>query len=409
MDHPEAAVARAQVAWRAQSAPAWPRLARKPSAAKAAVITAAVRAATAMQAAPQSRVAQAPRFHRQAPTEASEALAGKSTSAGGEPVEGPQRAVMRKAEGAARYHPPMPPGGRAAPFKGGMSSAGATEAMPRRRPMRRRLGGGRAIATAVAIGGTGGEGDEGHPSGVMGGASATASANSGINARGRSIKRRSLGQQGNGQRLGGSQRGCASPRGPGQSFVTPGDVTYAFSTVLPDKADVATLIGGASNVADALLGPRDLVFGTAILGAASGFASSTFDFAYGGDLILGLIDGGGEFSLEINGLQVLAGDFFDDSVINLGSNFGPNIEMTIVTYGSAEFAVGGAVPEPLNMGDDADRLRRFGASPAIASRARAPLLRGEPRPRQARRQAEALQIARDTFDVRSRTISRLFA
>ena len=86
------------------------------------------------------------------------------------------------------------------------------------------------------------------------------------------------------------------------------------------------------------------MFGTAILGAASGFASSTFDFAYGGDLILGLIDGGGEFSLDINGVQVVAGDFFDDSVINLGSNFGP-IDLTIVTYGSADIALGGAVPE----------------------------------------------------------------
>src|ERR1700730_6490598 len=61
----------------------------------------------------------------------------------------------------------------------------------------------------------------------------------------------------------------------------------------------STLIDGASNVAGALLGPRDMVFGTAILGANyatdGGGAShtyssiSTFDFGYGGDLLLGLI------------------------------------------------------------------------------------------------------------------------
>jgi hypothetical protein len=137
----------------------------------------------------------------------------------------------------------------------------------------------------------------------------------------------------------------AQAAGSGQTFVTPDDAGYAFSTILPDKADVATLIGDASNVADALLGPRDTIFGTAILGALSGFASSTFDFAYGGDLLLGLVDGGGEFSITINGVQLLAEDFVDDSVINLGSNFGPNIDLTIVTYGLGDFAIGGAVPE----------------------------------------------------------------
>jgi PEP-CTERM motif len=130
----------------------------------------------------------------------------------------------------------------------------------------------------------------------------------------------------------------------GQSFVAPDDSVYAFSTVLPDKADVATLIGDASNVADALLEPRDTIFGTAILGAFSGFASSTFDFAYRGDLLLGLIDGGGKFNVIINGVQLLAEDFLDDSVINLGSGFGPNIDL--VLEGSGDFVLGGAVPEP---------------------------------------------------------------
>jgi hypothetical protein len=55
--------------------------------------------------------------------------------------------------------------------------------------------------------------------------------------------------------------------GSGQAFVNPGQTAYAFSTALPDQAYSATLIDGASNVAGTLLGPRDRVFGTAILGA----------------------------------------------------------------------------------------------------------------------------------------------
>ena len=39
----------------------------------------------------------------------------------------------------------------------------------------------------------------------------------------------------------------------------------AISTARPDKAYATTLIAGASNVAEALLGPRDEIFGTAIL------------------------------------------------------------------------------------------------------------------------------------------------
>ncbi len=92
--------------------------------------------------------------------------------------------------------------------------------------------------------------------------------------------------------------------GSGQAFVNPGQTAYAFSTALPDKAYAATLIDGAHNVAGALLGPRDMVFGTAILGANYApdgggeshtySASSTFDFGYGGDLMLGLIDRSGK-------------------------------------------------------------------------------------------------------------------
>ena len=146
----------------------------------------------------------------------------------------------------------------------------------------------------------------------------------------------------------------AQAGGAGHAFVKPDNSAYAFSTVLPNKADVATLIGGASNVASAFLGPRDMVFGTAILGnndfpdgPVDSFTfseSSSFDFSYGGDLLLGVIEG--DFSVIINGVQVLAEDSIDDGVINLGSNFGPNIDLTIVSYGSGDFVLGGAVPEP---------------------------------------------------------------
>ena len=71
--------------------------------------------------------------------------------------------------------------------------------------------------------------------------------------------------------------------------------------------------------------------------------SSTFDFGYGGDLMLGLIDdqqtgfAGGlgfqsmEFTIVANGVEILdttfrslaiAESFFHDNVIDLGSDFG---------------------------------------------------------------------------------------
>jgi hypothetical protein len=173
--------------------------------------------------------------------------------------------------------------------------------------------------------------------------------------------------------------------GSGQAFVNPGQTAYAFSTALPDKAYATSLIGGASHVASALLGPRDQVFGTAILGAnyasdGSGesetySASSTFDFGYPGDLQLGLIDdqvsgfanGLGfqsmEFTIQADGVEVLdvtfgslaiAESFFRDDVIDLGADFGPNFDLTfgytLVADGPGgfgfDFALGGAVPEP---------------------------------------------------------------
>ena len=186
-------------------------------------------------------------------------------------------------------------------------------------------------------------------------------------------------------------------RGSGQAFVNPGETAYAFSTALPDKAYSATLIDGAHNVAGALLGPRDVVFGTAILGAnyaADGggeshtySATSTFDFGYGGDLKLGLIgsqeDGfaGGlgfqslEFTITANGVEILdttfrslsiAESFFHDSVFDLGSSLGPDIDLTfgytLVADGSGGFgfdlAVGRRGSRDLDLGDDAPRLRR---------------------------------------------------
>jgi hypothetical protein len=53
--------------------------------------------------------------------------------------------------------------------------------------------------------------------------------------------------------------------GFGQAFANPGQTAYALSTALPNEAYAATLIGSASDVASALLGPRDAIFGAAIL------------------------------------------------------------------------------------------------------------------------------------------------
>jgi hypothetical protein len=96
---------------------------------------------------------------------------------------------------------------------------------------------------------------------------------------------------------------------------------FAISTVLPDKAYAAMVIDSASNVADALLGPDDEIFGTAVLVGPS--ASATFDFNFWGDLILGDVD--------------------DDRVINLGFFSGP-VDLTLDDPGI--FVLGDAVPEP---------------------------------------------------------------
>ena len=260
-------------------------------------------------------------------------------------------------------------------------------------------GGGTAVATSVATGGAGGAGTV---AGAAGAANATSSAQT---ARGALAQAQStaLGSSGEAQSIaktnltgvsvqstamaptgGTATTNAIAQGGAGQAFANPGQTAYAFSTALPDKAYATTLVGGASHVASALLGPRDAVFGTAILGAnyaADGggesttySASSTFDFGYGGDLQLGLIDdqqsgfanGLGfqsmEFTITADGVEILdttfrslavAESFFRDDVIDLGSDLGPNIDLTfgytLVADGTGGFgfdlAVGGAVPE----------------------------------------------------------------
>jgi hypothetical protein len=141
--------------------------------------------------------------------------------------------------------------------------------------------------------------------------------------------------------IGGSTNAIAQG-GSGQSLVNPGQSDgLTFSTALPNTAYATTLIGSASNVADALLGPDDKIFGTAILEGTGG--SSTFDFSFRSDLILGVITDGG-FDIVANGTEIPFEDVGDNGVVNLGSIFGPNINLTI--EGQGVFAFGEAVPEP---------------------------------------------------------------
>jgi hypothetical protein len=255
------------------------------------------------------------------------------------------------------------------------------------------LAGGSATATATAAVGTGGAGG--------GAANATSSATT---TRGALAQAQStaVGSSGEAQSTaktslagvnvqsmavaptGGTATTNAIARagGSGQAFANPGQTAYTFSTALPDRAYAATLIDGASRVGGALLGPRDVVFGTAILGAnyaADGggeshtySASSTFDFAYPGDLLLGLIDGqqsgftdgsgfqSMEFTIDANGVEILdttfrsltvAESFFHDDVLDLGSYSG-SVDLAIgydlVADGPGGFGFDlaiGAVPE----------------------------------------------------------------
>ena len=83
--------------------------------------------------------------------------------------------------------------------------------------------------------------------------------------------------------------------------------------------------------------------------------SATFSFPYRGDLLLGFIDGfdpypyeGPSIYIYVNGYPV--GYSGDNSVIDLGSNLGPNIDLTVFAFdeggGSGfDIAIGGVVPE----------------------------------------------------------------
>ena len=253
-------------------------------------------------------------------------------------------------------------------------------------------GGSSATATATAFGGAGGAGGASGVDGVNGAANATASA---VTQRGsgeaQSTAETSLGRvsliQSSATAPAGSTattNTIAQGGGSGQVFSNPGQTAYAFSVGLPDKDYATTLIGGASNVGGALLGPGDIVFGTAILGAnyapdGAGeshtySASAMFDVNYRGDLQLGLIDNlqdgfaGGlgfqsiEFYVMSNRSEILdrsftdllsAEAFFNDGVTNLGSysgtadlTFGYNLVADGAGGFGVDLAFGGAVPEP---------------------------------------------------------------
>jgi hypothetical protein len=141
--------------------------------------------------------------------------------------------------------------------------------------------------------------------------------------------------------IGGGSTEAIAQGGSGQSPANPAQFNgFTFSTALPNTAYATTLIGSASNVAGALLGPDEKIFGTAILGGFAG--SSTFDFSFRGDLILGMVTDDG-FSIIVNGADISFEDAGDNSLINLGFISGPNIDLTIEGNGVVVF--GGAVPE----------------------------------------------------------------
>jgi hypothetical protein len=187
--------------------------------------------------------------------------------------------------------------------------------------------------------------------------------------------------------VGGTATANASAQagGSGPAFANPGQTSYALAVGSPSKSYAATLIGGASDVAKALLGLRDQVFGTAILGgnyAPDGGgesqtyrASAEFQFRYGGDLSLGLIDnqpagfpaGAGFQSVQftvMNGSAELldktftglgdAESYFADRVVDLGRSPGVPFDLTFSYTLTAsgvggfglDFAIGDPVPEP---------------------------------------------------------------
>jgi hypothetical protein len=105
--------------------------------------------------------------------------------------------------------------------------------------------------------------------------------------------------------IGGGSTEAIGQGGSGQFPVNPGFDGLAFATALPNAVYATTLIGSANNVAAALLGPDDRIFGTAIL---EGGGTSTFNFSFRGDVILGEVD--------------------HNSVVNLGFFSGP-VDLTL--------------------------------------------------------------------------------
>jgi PEP-CTERM motif len=140
-----------------------------------------------------------------------------------------------------------------------------------------------AVANSAATGGVGGAGG---PSGATGAANATSTAQTAKGALAQALSTAD-GSSGKAQSTAltsfsfvkaqsaavaqvgstATTNAIAQGGGSGQAFVNPGQTAYAFSTALPDKAYSATLIDGAHDVAGALLGPRDVVFGAAVVGA----------------------------------------------------------------------------------------------------------------------------------------------
>jgi hypothetical protein len=260
--------------------------------------------------------------------------------------------------------------------------------------------GGAATSTATAAGGAGGAG-YGGSNGATGAANATASAatikgapaEAQATAIGSSGLAQATAQSGFGfvraqpvatAQIGGTAtaNAIADGGGDGQPFANPGETAFALASALPDSAYASALTGGATHVAAALLGPRDLVMGTAILGgnyAPDGDgdsrtyqASATFGIGYHGDLILGLIDdqangfAGGlgfqslTFTIAEDGVTVFeatfgslpsAESFFRDAVFDLGPysgqdvTFGYSLAADGVGGFAFDLATGGAVPE----------------------------------------------------------------
>jgi hypothetical protein len=108
---------------------------------------------------------------------------------------------------------------------------------------------------------------------------------------------------------------------------------------MPQRARMASI-----RAITASRGPQDEIFsGPQInpqIHLVGDTVSSTLDFRF--DLLVGVIVGS-DFDIIVKGAQIFTGGSVTDTVINLGSNFGPNIDLTIDGFGT--FAFGGVVPE----------------------------------------------------------------